>query len=49
MRNVIINSTPVIALCKIGALDILKSLYGEVFIPEAVFNEIAFKKDVVYR
>lgn len=28
MRKVIVNSTPLIALCHIGRLDILKSLYG---------------------
>ena len=38
MRKVIVNSTPLIALCKIQALDILRQLYGEVTIPESVLN-----------
>ena len=28
MRNVIVNTTPLIALCHVGQLDILKKLYG---------------------
>ena len=45
MRKVIVNSTPLIALCKVGALDVLKRLYGEITIPEAVYREILFKRD----
>ena len=45
MRKVIVNSTPLIALCKIQALDILRQLYGEVTIPESVLMEILFKRD----
>lgn len=33
------NSTPLIYLAKIGRLDILKSVFGKIFIPEAVFKE----------
>ena len=39
MRRVIVNSTPIIVLCNIGLLDILKALYAEIYIPEAVYRE----------
>lgn len=45
MLKVIVNSTPLIVLCNIGKLDILKKLYGEITIPEAVFNEVTEKED----
>ena len=47
MRKVIVNSTPIIALAKAGKLDILKAMYGQVIIPEAVFNEVTAKDDSV--
>ena len=47
MRKVIVNSTPVISLCKVGLLDLLRKQYGEVTIPEAVFKEISRKNDDV--
>ena len=47
MRKVIINSTPIIALCKVDQLEILHKLYGEVYIPQAVFREITEKNDIV--
>lgn len=45
MRKVIVNSTPIIALAKAGKLDVLKAMYGQVIIPEAVFNEVTAKDD----
>ncbi len=45
MRRVIVNSTPLIVLCKINRLDILKELYGEIIIPQAVFAEVTAKED----
>ena len=42
MRRVIVNSTPIIVLCNIGLLDILKALYAEICIPEAVYRERRF-------
>ncbi|MBS7649088.1 MAG: DUF3368 domain-containing protein [Candidatus Bathyarchaeia archaeon] len=33
------NSTPLIYLAKIGRLDVLRSIFGKIFIPEAVFEE----------
>ncbi|MBQ9661958.1 MAG: DUF3368 domain-containing protein [Oscillospiraceae bacterium] len=49
MRKVIVNSTPLIALCKIDRLELLKELYGEITIPEAVFHEVTAKNDGVKR
>ena len=49
MRRVIVNSTPLIILCKIGKLDILKELYKEIIIPQAVFAEVTAKEDSVCR
>jgi len=33
------DSTPLIYLAKIGRLNLVKEVFGKVFIPEAVFNE----------
>ncbi len=30
MRKVIVNTTPLIALCHVGQLDILKKIYGDI-------------------
>ena len=40
MLKVISNTTPIISLLKIDKLEIFKDLYGEIIIPEEVFNEI---------
>ncbi|NYB72922.1 DUF3368 domain-containing protein [Sedimentibacter hydroxybenzoicus DSM 7310] len=40
MRKIIANSTPIIALNKIGRLDLLKQIYGKIIIPYAVYEEI---------
>ena len=45
MRDVIVNSTPMIILSKIGMLDILQKMYGNVIIPQAVFDEVTVKDD----
>jgi len=42
-NEVIVNSTPIIALREIGRLDILRELYGSVTIPDAVFREVTAK------
>ena len=47
MRKVIVNTTPLIALCHVGQLDILKKIYGEILIPQAVYRELSEKKDSV--
>ena len=40
MPKVVSNTTPIISLLKIDKLQILKDLYGEIIIPQEVFNEI---------
>ncbi len=45
MHRVIVNSTPLIILCNIGKLEILKELYGAIMIPQAVYAEVTAKKD----
>lgn len=45
MRRVIVNSTPLIVLCGIGRLDILREMYQEIYIPPAVFQEVTAKED----
>lgn len=35
MRKVIVNITPLIALCHVGQLDVLKKIYEEIMIPQA--------------
>lgn len=47
MRKVVVNTTPLIALSHVGQLDILKKLYGEIIIPEAVYRELSVKKDSI--
>jgi predicted nucleic acid-binding protein len=47
MHKVIVNSTPLIVLCGIGRLYILKDMYEEIFIPYAVFREVTAKEDSV--
>lgn len=39
--KVVSNATPLIALSRIGRLDVLKKLFGTLIIPEAVFSEVA--------
>ena len=46
MRKVILNSTPLIILSKIGELEILKNSYVEIIIPRAVFEEVTRKNDL---
>ncbi len=46
MHKVVVNSTPLIILASIDKLEILKKLYGRVFIPNGVLNEISVKGDL---
>ena len=47
MRKVVVNTTPLIALSHVGRLDILKELYAEIVIPEAVYRELSAKEDSI--
>lgn len=45
MRRVVVNSTPIIVLGNIGRVGLLRDLYGEIVIPEAVRDEVLAKQD----
>ena len=45
MRKVVVNSTPLLVLGNIGQLDILRKMYGEIIIPDAVYREVTEKDD----
>lgn len=47
MRRIIVNSTPMIIFSKIGMVDILHKLFREIIIPQAVYDEITYKSDIV--
>ena len=47
MRKVVVNTTPLIALSHVGQLDVLKRLYGEIIIPEAVYRELSIKTESI--
>jgi len=47
MHKVVVNATPIISLCHIDQLHLLKKLYGEILIPEAVYYEISAKHDSI--
>lgn len=47
MRRVVVNTTPLIALSHVEQIDILKKLYGEIIIPEAVYRELSVKTDSI--
>ncbi len=47
MRKVVVNTTPLIALSHVGQLDLLRRLYGEIIIPEAVYREVSVKKESI--
>ncbi len=40
MRKVISNTTPILTLLKIGKLEILQKLYGQIIVPNSVYQEI---------
>jgi predicted nucleic acid-binding protein len=48
MLKIVSNTTPLIALLKLERLNILQSLYSEISIPVAVFNEIEAGKHKSY-
>ena len=38
--KVVSNSTPIISLATIGRIDLLSQLFGMIYIPKAVYNEL---------
>lgn len=40
MPKIVSNTTPLISLMKISQLEILKKIYSEIIIPEAVYKEV---------
>ena len=47
--HIVSNTTPIISLTKAGILELLGDLYGEVYIPEAVYDELIIKNAFRYR
>ncbi|MCM1125383.1 MAG: DUF3368 domain-containing protein [Lachnospiraceae bacterium] len=47
MRKVVVNTTPLIALSHVGQLELLRRLYGEIIIPEAVYRELSAKEESI--
>ncbi|MBN1558799.1 DUF3368 domain-containing protein [candidate division KSB1 bacterium] len=45
---VVSNTTPIISLASIRKIEILKSLFGEILIPQAVYDEIKAKESYGY-
>lgn len=48
MRKVVSNTTPILALIKVDKLFLLKDLFGNIYIPKAVYNEIEEGKTKPY-
>jgi predicted nucleic acid-binding protein len=44
MKIIVSNTTPIISLASIGKLGILKELFSEIIIAEAVYQEIKAKE-----
>lgn len=43
MRKVVVNSTPLISLYKINKLNLLKEIYGSIYVPYGVYEELSIK------
>lgn len=41
LERAVVNAGPLVALALLERLDLLPSLFGEVWIPDAVFEEVA--------
>ena len=46
--KVVANTTPLISLASIGKLELLKDIFGEIIIADAVYNEIKAKQSYGY-
>ena len=49
IHKVVVNTTPIIALAKCHELDVLRRMYGKIVIPQAVYDEICVRDDIVSR
>jgi len=45
--KVVSNSSPLIYLAKIGRLNLIKNVYGKIWIPEAVFHETVIQGKIL--
>lgn len=45
MPRIIVNSTPLIVLSNINQLELLQKLYNDIYIPQAVYDEVTEKDD----
>jgi len=45
--KVVANTTPLISLASIGKLELLKDIFGEIIVADAVYNEIKAKQSKV--
>lgn len=43
MHKVVVNSTPLISLSIINQLDLLRELYGKVYVPYGVYEEVSIE------
>ena len=48
MPKIVSNTTPILSFIKIDRLDILRTLYKEILIPEAVYRELEEGKNKYY-
>ena len=48
MPKIVSNTTPILSILKIGKLDLLREIYGEITIPNAVHQEIETGRNKVY-
>ncbi|MHC6202610.1 hypothetical protein ACYULU_05380 [Breznakiellaceae bacterium SP9] len=46
--KVVSNTTPILSLVKIEKLELLKDLFGSIFVPKAVYREIEVGRNKKY-
>jgi len=46
---VVSNATPIITLASVGRIDIFKNFFDQIYIPQAVYDEIKSKKAFGYK